>query len=181
MKNPVRVTTALDEEIADLFEKMRVDLKLSQSELLRRALLFYHKHKVLHNSVTDKKIYTYLDMLPSGEHVILDLDHWLSFLSLVETSPGKDEFWKKHREIARSHAEQLSQKVKTVEDLLERIETCNFFKVIKDSENMFTLVLGSDVPKKFIRIFLEEVLAGMGYKVEIKEDLAKLRMGVIGG
>ncbi len=55
----------------------------------------------------------------------------------------------------------------------------NFFKISKTSKNEFTLVLGSDVPKKFVKTELEEIFAGMGLKVEIKEDLAKLRVKVL--
>jgi len=38
------------------------------------------------------------------------------------------------------------------------------------------LVLVSEVSKDFIRIFLEEYSAAMGAKVEIKENLTKLRV-----
>jgi hypothetical protein len=38
--------------------------------------------------------------------------------------------------------------------------------------------LGSELPKTFVRIFLEEYFAGMGVKAEIKENLAKLRVTV---
>ena len=48
----------------------------------------------------------------------------------------------------------------------------------KNSKNDFTLVLGSELPKTFVRIFLEEYFAGMGVKAEIKENLAKLRVTV---
>ena len=73
-----------------------------------------------------------------------------------------------------------------VEDLLvllliffvQEVEACNFFRMTKDSENDFTLVLGSELPKKFVKTFLEEYFAGMGVKAEIKENLAKLRVTV---
>lgn len=51
----------------------------------------------------------------------------------------------------------------------------------KTSRSDFTLVLGSDVPKKFIKTELEEIFAGMGFQVEIKEDFAKLRVKVLHG
>ena len=35
------------------------------------------------------------------------------------------------------------------------------------------------MPKKFVKTELEEIFAGMGLKVEIKEDLAKLRVKVL--
>jgi hypothetical protein len=124
------------------------------------------------------RIKTYADMLASGEHIILDVDHFLLFLKLLETSPDKDKFWEDHLKVAKSHAEQLPSKVPTAEKLLDRLEACNFFKVNKISEEEFTLVLYSDVTKKFIKTFLEVVLSRMDYKAEIKEDFAKLRVRV---
>jgi hypothetical protein len=113
--------------------------------------------------------------------VILDIDHWLMFLKLLETSPEKEKFWGEHRKVARSHAEQFTQKITSVEAILSRLEACNFFKVTKNAENDFTLVLSSELTKKFIAILLEEILAGMGYETEIKENLAKLRLKVSRG
>ena len=53
---------------------------------------------------------------------------------------------------------------------MERLEACNFFRATKNSQNDFTLVLGSETAKKFIKIFLEEFLSAMGLETEIKED-----------
>jgi len=49
----------------------------------------------------------------------------------------------------------------------------------KTGKNEFTLIFGSDAPKKFVRIELEEIFAGMGFLVEIKDDFSKLRIKVI--
>jgi hypothetical protein len=145
---------------------------------MRRALKFYSENKTLDDPATKKKISSYLDMLLSGEHVIVDVDHWLMFLRLIDSSPQKEQFWKEHREVARAHWEQLKGKVHSTEDMLLRLEACNFYRLIKNAPNVFTLVLVSEVSKDFIRIFLEEYFAAMGVKVEIKENLTKLRVTV---
>jgi hypothetical protein len=176
LKNPTRITLAIDEETNKLFEQIKKETGISKSELIRRALKFYLRNESIMRGLADKKVYSYLDMLPSGEHIILDVDHWLLFLKLIDTSPEKENFWENCREIARAHGEQLQHKVSSVEELLERLEACNFFKVMRDSKDSYTLLLGSDIPKKFIRIFLEEVFACMGFKGELKEDLAKIRV-----
>jgi hypothetical protein len=176
--NPTRITVAFDQVTANLLEKISKEAKLSQSEIMRRALRFYHENRAIEDAATRKKLYTYMDLLLSGEHVILDIDHWFLFLKLVESSPDKERFWKEHRDVAKSHTEQLKTKVHTVEELLARLEVCNFFRVTKNSENDFTLVLGSELPKEFVKIFLEEYFAGMGVKASIKENLAKLRVTV---
>ena len=176
--NPTRITVAFDQSTATLLEKISKEAGLSQSEIMRRALRFYYENRVIDDAVIRKKIYTYMDLLLNGEHVILDVDHWLLFLKLVESCPSSDQFWEEHRDVARSHREQLKTKVLSAEELLERLEACNFFRVTKNSAEDFTLVLGSELPKTFVRIFLEEYFAGMGVKAEIKENLAKLRVTV---
>jgi hypothetical protein len=176
MPNPTRITVAFDKTTADLLEKISTEAGVSQSEVMRRALKFYSENKALEDPAAKKKIHSYLDMLLSGEHVIIDVDHWLMFLRLVDTSPQKEQFWKEHREFARAHWEQLKSKVHTPEDMLTRLEACNFYRLTKNAPNDYTLVLVSEVSKEFIRIFLEEYFAAMGVKVEIKENLMKLRV-----
>jgi hypothetical protein len=176
MANPTRVTVAFDKNTADLLEKISQTDEVSQSETMRRALKFYNENKILKDPAVRKKINNYIDMLLNGEHIILDVDHWLMFLRLVPTSPEKEQFWREHREVARAHWEQLKNKVCSTEDLLLRLEACNFYRLIKNAPNDFTLVLVSDISKDFIKIFLEEYFDAMDVKAEIKENLTKLRV-----
>jgi hypothetical protein len=176
MPNPTRITVAFDKTTADLLEKISTEADASQSEIMRRSLKFYSENKAQEDPAIKKKIHSYIDMLLSGEHVIVDVDHWLMFMRLIESSPVKEQFWKEHREVARAHWEQLKGKVHTTEDMLMRLEACNFYRLIRNGLNEFTLVLVSEISKDFIRIFLEEYFAAMGVKVEIKENLTKLRV-----
>ena len=178
MRTPTRITVAFDQSTASLLEKISKDAELSQSEIMRRAIRFYNENKSLEDPALKRKVYAYLDLLSSGEHVILDVDHWLLFLDLVESSPDKEKFWAKHREIARSHKEQLQSKTHTAEQVLIRLENCNFFRLSKNSEKDFTLVLGSELPKKFVRILVEEFFSVLGIKAEIRENLAKLNVTI---
>jgi hypothetical protein len=178
MVNPTRITVAFDKPTADLLEKISTEDQVSQSETMRRALKFYNENKALTDPVTKQRIHAYLDMLLSGEHMILDVDHWLMFLHLISSSPEKEQFWSEHKLVARSHWEQLKTKVHSPEEVLERLEICNFYRLIKNAPNDYTLVLVSEVSKDFIRIFLEEYFAAMGVRAEIKENLTKLRVTV---
>ena len=179
MKSPERITIALDEETAGLSKKMKEDLGMSQSELMRESLKFFGKHKMLFDFAEDKKVYTHAEMLSAGEHVILDIDHWIMFLSFIETHPDKEKFWNMHKEVCRAHAEQFKHKLFNAESILRRLEICNLFNMSKTGKNEFTLIFGSDAPKKFVRIELEEIFAGMGFLVDIKDDFSKLRVKVI--
>ena len=176
MTNPTRITVAFDKTTAELLEKISIEADASQSEIMRRALKFYSENKAQEDPIIKKRIHSYMDMLLSGEHVIVDVDQWLMFLRLIETSPMKEQFWKEHRELARAHWEQLKGKVHGTEDMLTRLESCNFYRLIKNGPNDYTLVLVSEISKDFIRMFLEEYFAAMGAKVEIKENLTKLRV-----
>ncbi len=176
MVNPTRITVAFDKPTADLLEKISAETNLSQSEIMRRALKLYSENRFLEDVVIKKKVQTYEDMLLNGEHVIVDVDHWLMFLRLIATSPNKEQFWKEHREVAKAHWEQLKARVHSPEEMLARLEVCNFFRLTKNGNGDFTLVLVSEVSKDFIRVFLEEYFAAMGVKAEIKENLTKLRV-----
>lgn len=176
VSNPIRITAAIDKETAELLEKESKEVALSQSEIIRRAIRFYHEHKNLAETSLQKKIRIYMDMLLSGEHVILDVSHWLLFLNLIENSPIKDSFWKDCREVARSHAEQFKSRILGPRDLLERLEACNFFRMNADSETEFTLVLFSETSKEFVKLLLEEIFGCMKIQAEIKVDLAKIRV-----
>ena len=177
-KNPTRITVAFDQATANLLERISTETELSQSEIMRRALRFYNDNKVLADPATRKKAYAYMDMLLGGEHIILDVDHWLLFLQLIESSPDKEKFWTEHKAVARAHKEQLKNKVHSAEDLLTRLELCNFYRLTKNSDKDFTLIFGYELPKKFVRVFLDEYFAAMGIKAEIKENLTKLNVSV---
>ncbi len=179
LKPPERVTVALDEETFEVFKKMRDELRVSQSELMREALKFYSKYRTLFEPVDAEKVRTYIEMLSTGEHIIMDIDHWLLFLNFIRSHPEKDKFWESHKAICEAHAEQFKYKLYHAEYVLKRLEACNLFKLREDSENAFTLVFGPDITRKFIKTELEEIFDGMGLKVDIKEDLAKLRVRVL--
>lgn len=178
-KAPERVTIALDAEAAKLFREMREDLGISQSELMREALKFYSKHKALFDSVDEEKIYAYSEMLSVGEHIILDIDHWILFLSFIDTHPDKDKFWEMHQRVSQAHAEEFKHKNNKAETVLRRLELCNLFKLSRTSETDFTLLLGYDIPKKFVMMELKDIFSKMGIKVDIKEDFSKLRIKIL--
>lgn len=176
--NPNRITIAIDGPTANFLEEMIQDMNISQSELVRRAIRFYHEYNNLLDNKDKEKTKNQIEMMSSNEHVILDVDHWLLFLKFIEDHPNKEDFWNQHKKIALSHAEQLSYKIKTARDLFKRLESCGFFKLVENSNKEFTLVLFSELSKNFVKVFIETFLAYIGLTVEIKEDIGKLRIKV---
>ncbi|WP_290900900.1 ribbon-helix-helix protein, CopG family [Ferroglobus sp.] len=172
MKAPVRVTIALDKATVEILKSLRSDLDQSQSEIIRNALKFYYSLQ----NYDPEKIKIYVEMLSEGEHVILDIDHWIAFLKFIESHPRKEEFWEFHREVARSHADQF--KGMSPEEILRRLEACNFFRLNKISEKEYTLIFGNEETKFFVKTFLEEIFGEINVRVKIREDLAKLRISI---
>ena len=133
---------------------------------MRRALKFYNENKALEDPATKKKIHAYIDMLLNGEHIILDVDHWLMFLQLISTSPEKEKFWNEHKEVARAHWEQLKTKVHSPEEMLTRLEICNFYRLTKNAPNDYTLVLVSEISKISSEYFLKNTLQLWGLRLK---------------
>lgn len=177
MKVPERITIALDDDTNKIFDTLKNKSKLSQSELIRTALRFYSQHK---ETLSDnKRINTYVELLSSGEHIIIDVDHWYLFLKNINESGGAGKFWDDCHAVAKSHAEQFSRKSSSVREVLTRLESCNFFKLNIISDTEFIIVLNAEVTKKFIRCLIEDILTEMGFKAEIKEDFAKIRVRIM--
>ncbi|KQC16064.1 MAG: ribbon-helix-helix protein, CopG family [Methanothrix sp.] len=173
------VTISFDDETAAIFRDLKKDHPVSQSELMRTALRFYSRHKALFESVDDERIYTYSEMLSDGEHIILDMDHWILFLKFIESHGDNEKFWEMHKRVTQAHAEEFMHKNHDVGVVLRRLEACNLFKLSKVSEKDFTLILGYDMPKKFIRTELEDILSRMGSRAKIREDLSKMRIEIL--
>lgn len=174
MNPPRRTSIALDEETERIFDDL-VKGGESQSSVIRKALKLYHSFKGMDESQLGN-IRVYDDMLSSGEHIILDLDHLITLLKIAEASGDKAKFWDdSHRTVARNHSEQF--RGMSVKQILERLETCNFFR-LSQSGDTFILVFGSDELKRFMKTFLDEVLRSIHKDCEIKEDLTKLRIKV---
>lgn len=173
------VTISFDDETAAIFKDLKKDLVISQSKLMRTALKFYSRHKGLFESVDVERVYIYSEMLSDGEHVILDMDHWILFLKFIESHPDEEKFWEMHKRVSQAHTEEFIHKNHDAEVVLRSLEVCNLFKLSRASKTDFTLILGYDVPKKFIRTELENIFSKMESRAEIREDLSKIRVKIL--
>lgn len=170
-KLPIK-SIALDDETFEILEELKKYFR-STSKAIREVLKFYYENKELESS--KEKLTTYVEMLTGGEHVILDVDHWITFLNFIETHPESERFWELHKEIAKAHAEEF--KNRDVDYIIERLHTCNFFTLVERNSE-YILVLSNEKTKKFVKDFLLEVFSVLGFNIEIKEDLMKLRIKI---
>jgi hypothetical protein len=174
MPRPHRVTVALDDESMEFLSSLVRKMGGTQSAVVRASLKFFYRNFDYPENIEKMKMWSAL--LSKGEHVILDVDHWLLFLKYINSSPAREEFYREGKRIANSHAEQLASIIKTPEDYLKRLEACNLCSLVKIAENEFTVVLMSEESKRFMRELIEQTLNQLGFQVEIKEDLMKLRL-----
>ncbi|TDA33112.1 MAG: CopG family transcriptional regulator [Hadesarchaea archaeon] len=174
MPPPIRLSVALDKETDEILKKLVQQSGMTCSALIRFALKFFSSYGELLKD--PEKVRIWMDLLQGGEHVILDVDHWLLFFKYLERSENREKFYKECQEVSKSHAEQLSSL--SLPQYLKRIEACNFFRIGQVSEKEFTLVLNVEASKRFVKELLMHTLEGMGYRVKIKEDKAKLRLRV---
>lgn len=176
MAEKQRLTISIDPEMKKILKKYKKHTGKSHSEIVREALRSYFDH--IENQIYDfspERARLYYEMLAGGEHIILDIDHWILFLRELNRE-NRTGFWEDHRRVARSHAEQFRERGISAMEVLKRLEACNFFSLSRSTGMDFTLVLSSEVTKRFIKTFLEEVFAGMGIDVEVREDYSKLRL-----
>lgn len=172
-----RVTAAFDGKTYDLLEALRKQMGTSQSDALRRMVRHYAESPSPEDSRQRKRMQLYLRLLDGGEHVILDIDH-LSVLLKAVGQPTP-EFREALRAVARSHADQWRKSPPGPEELLERLEACNFFKVSAGGGGQFTLLPGSESLRDFAKWVVADFLEALGHRAEIQEDLAKLRVRIL--
>ena len=174
--SPTRITIAFSGGEDSTLKKLKDEESVSTSEIIRRAVKFYSRYRYALQGDTDRKMKTYLDMLPKGEHVILDIEHWILFMKMVQELPEDDEFWGSCERIAEDHAEEFRGKHVSPQAVFERFEDCNFFRLQKNSEKEFTLVLNSENSRRFVEFATKRLLSAMGYKAEYKASLGKIRV-----
>ncbi len=174
MKNPIRTSIALNEETLRILEKLR-EPNVSQSDMVRRAIKFYYAFRGFGEADLER-LKTHAEMLTGGEHIIVDLDHLVTMLRIIEGTPQREKFWEEHRRIARYHAEQF--KYLEIEKILKRLEACNFFRLVK-LEDEYILIFGNEEIKRFISVFLQEVFDILTMNAQLKEELTKIRVALI--
>uniref|UniRef100_A0A7C3EX17 CopG family transcriptional regulator n=1 Tax=Candidatus Methanomethylicus mesodigestus TaxID=1867258 RepID=A0A7C3EX17_9CREN len=174
MPIPKRTSIAMNKETEALLNDL-MSTGESQSSIMRKALRFYYEFRKLEKRDLDR-LTIYWDMLQSGEHVVLDMDHFIVLLRIAEGSEENKKVWNDiHTSVALNHAEQF--RGMRVDQILERLVACNFFRYSPTGDG-YVLVFGSQEAKHFIRTFLDVILKDLRFEYEIKEDLTKIRIRV---
>lgn len=175
--SPVRLSISLDEESADLIEKLQGKHETSKADIIRRAVHYLNVAEEK-GGVSLDSCKAYLDFLSRGEHVVIDIEHWKALFT--EIGDGSEEFWREVCNIGRHHWKEYYDKgLRDVKEILEYVEKTNWYKLSVDSEQSFTLTLSVREAKRFVRSFFEGLFDASTHKVSITESYGKIRVTIM--
>ncbi len=170
-----RVCANFDDESLAILETYQAKYKGSTANLLRKALKCLKICEEMQEKAPQEYIQAYVDYLAKMEHVILDIAHWKVIFS--EIGEGSEKFWGEIHRIGEEHLREYQDKgLKNVKQILEYVEKTNWYKLSMDSENNYTLILAVSEASKFVKTFFEGLFKNYPRKVEIIEDLKKIRI-----
>lgn len=174
---PRRLSVSLDEECADLIERLQCKYKISKADIIRKAVC-HLKIAEEGGGASPASIKVYLDLLGKGGHVIVDIENLRAMFA--EIGGESKEFWKNVREIGENRWNEYHDKgLREVGKILEHGEMTNWYKLNIDSERAFTLIPFDQVAKKFLKNFFEGLFDMSPHKVNITESYGKIRINVM--
>ena len=172
-----RICANFDDESLDILQKYLTKYKGSTANLLRWALQCLKNYEEAQEKASWENIVAYVDYLAKMEHVIVDIAHWKAIFS--EIGDGSEKFWDNVNRIGKEHLSEFHDKgLRDIESMLEYVENKNWYKLSKDSENSFTLILTVSEAANFVKAFFEGLFKHYPKKVEITEEYKKLRIRV---
>jgi hypothetical protein len=171
-----RLTISLDRELASSLETMQEETGESKANLIRRALRTFVTRTSPHaGRPTERDLRIWTHLLATREHVIMDVSHAKLLFGHLENAP--QSFWDELRQIGREHGSQYRDKgMFAVTDMLEVMESANWFLVSPESDHSWALVFTEPSSRPFVQTFLEGFYEDHPARVEIVEERTKLRV-----
>ncbi len=175
-KAPKRLSVSLNDESAEILQELKEDMDCSKAKVIREALK--HLYAAEEFGTDLQVVETYLDFLAKGEHVIVDVEHWNSLFE--EIDDGSEEFWEEVEDIGEQHWDEYYDKgLRTIPEILEYVEKTNWYKLNRNSERDYTLVINVENSKEFVKKFLKSLFRASPHEVRISEGRRKLRINVV--
>ncbi len=167
-----RLSISIDENSKRKLDSLKRQ-NISTSECIRHLIdIGYTLFK--ESEVDYETLSIWVKLLAKREHVIMDMEYLRLIFSELERIQ-KEDFWKKIREIAASHAIEFKVRgFNSVEDILKFMEKSNWFEFKKISEGVFSLIPIDFATKNFIKVSFEEIFSKLSLPVKIKEGFGKL-------
>jgi len=170
-----RLTISLDDDLAAALDELQDNATDSKANLIRRALRAYVKRQRTGERPTERDLHIWTELLANREHVILDVAHVRLLFQNLADAPAA--FWDELRQIGVEHGIQYQDKGLTrVIDILQVMESANWFHVAPESEHSWALVFTEPSARPFVRAFLTGFFSQFPGGVEIVDERTKLRV-----
>lgn len=171
-----RLTVSLDERSREALDDLVSRTGEGQSELVRRALVFYASNLQVATSDTNTDLEQYHELLSDGEHVILDIDFLHGLLDHIEVSDEDPhpEFQEVIDRVAEYHAAEYGARFDTLEEVLDWLEVCGFLTSREAEENSYHVVFPTEKIKWFMTQFIEKSTSEHDFDIRVSEGVSKV-------
>lgn len=176
-KGKHRLSVLLDGDEMELIEELQSEFHSSKAEVLREGLRYLRVLKE-EEKISPSELKTLLSYIEGKDHILLDIEFWRSFFTKVEEYP--ESFWEMVKEIGREEGKRYRDKgLRSVEDVLEYVETANWFNLAKESEGVYTLILQVEEAEEFVIRALESAFDSYPQKIRMEPNLGRVRVRVL--
>lgn len=166
----------MDEQSREALEGLVEQTGDGQSELVRRALVFYAANFQAANTDFSGSLEEYHRMLTSGEHVLLDIDfmHCLLEYAVASIDDPDSEFVEAVHRIAQFHAIEYTERFKSVKEILDWLSFCGFLTVRESGERTYHVVFPSQELRWFMIEFINESTIHHSFDLQVDEGVSKV-------
>jgi len=161
-----RISVLLDSKSFEALNKLMNEKHLKISDVVRLSIMNYYNQEMGGKNV--EGLSKYAQYLSDGSHLILDIELFASLLSSIDTK--SESFWKNVEMEGHKHGVYYrSIGLTDIEEILRQKEVKNWFKIRKESDECFLLILPSSEVQKFMKHFLIGLSTALDASLEIKE------------
>jgi hypothetical protein len=176
-KIPYRLTISLDEKSLKILKDISFkENEKNLSQVVRKAIYMYYTIKIDLNFQRDIEwLRNWVNALSTGEHLIIDVEHWSTFFELLFNNISKEDLLQKVRESGLSHGVQYAKRgINTIEEIVRTIERANWYEIKKEDEDTFVLILKEPRSCEFVKTFLEGIFESQNKNINIIKGSGKL-------
>lgn len=168
----MRISVAVDEETRSIIEELAKKEDKTISDIIRHSIMFYSKLK--DRNLSPETAEEYLDIVPTWDNIIIDIELWLTILDELNECTSED-FWKTIKKIGYKHGfEFRSRGINDIKEILRSLELKHLFEMKETNGNGYTLILTTRSEVKLLKEYIQGIFESAGIDVEIVEGIRKL-------
>jgi len=171
-----RLTVSMDEKSRKALDDLVNRTGKGQSELVRRALVFYAANFQAASTDVSGTLEEYHKMLASGEHVLLDIDflHCLLDHAVNDIEDPDPEFVEAIGRVARFHAVEYDDRFDDIGEFLDWLSVCSFLTARETEDDTYHVVFPSQELRWFMTEFIGESTVNHPFELDIEEGVSKV-------